>query len=99
MDKICRADPFQDRLVLYIHKFKCLTIFWSIHSSHNQNGTVYLKERHSVLKLYWNYCQDLMKCQFSTLSSRGNQSRKMREKRETTQQHTEENEKMGLRNK
>ena len=22
-----------DRLVLYIHKFKCLTIVWSIHSS------------------------------------------------------------------
>ena len=30
-----------DRLVFYIHKFKCLTLFWSIHSSHNHSVTLY----------------------------------------------------------
>ena len=29
------ARLYKDRLVLYIQKFKCLTIFWGIHSSHN----------------------------------------------------------------
>ena len=30
---------YEDRLVLYIHKFKCLTLFWSIHSSPNRFKT------------------------------------------------------------